>query len=169
MSSRAYDVLLKRLFPVEQGPVATRRSGRVVKFLSSSCRQAVEFTSVLPSSADLTMPREAYLMAMACHLHLLDPGRPIIGDSCIGHRHRMDALGHLLLQCWQHRTVPHDGLCRKLHGLFAALDWLRASSQLLALHTKVLVPSGGQILLLRPSPLAAASFCLTPLLCTLPR
>ena len=29
----------------------------------------------------------------------------------------MDARGHHLLQCWQHRTVPHDGLCRKLHGL----------------------------------------------------
>ena len=29
----------------------------------------------------------------------------------------MDALGHHLIQCWQHRTVPHDGLCRKLHGL----------------------------------------------------
>ena len=117
VASHAYDVLLKRLFPAQQGPVATRRSGRVAKFLSSSCRQAVEFTRVVPSSPDLTVPREAYLMAMAFHLHLPVPGRPLIGDSCIGHRHRMDALGHHLLQCWQHRTVPHDGLCRKLHGL----------------------------------------------------
>ena len=117
VASRAYDVLLQRLFPSSQGPVASRRSGRIAKLLSSSCRQAVEFTRVVPSSADLTVPREAYLMAMAFLLHLPVPGRPLIGDSCIGHRHRMDALGHHLMQCWQHRTVPHDGLCRKLHGL----------------------------------------------------
>ena len=117
VTSHAYDVLLKRLFPVSQGPVASRRSGRIAKLLSSSCRQAVEFTRVVPSSADLTVPPDAYLMAMAFLLHLPVPGRPLLGDSCIGHRHRMDALGHHLIQCWQHRTVPHDGLCRKLHGL----------------------------------------------------
>ena len=83
---------------------------------------------MVPSSAELTVPREAYLMAKAFHLPLPVPGRPLIGDSCIGHRQRMDALGHHLLQCWQHRTVPHDGLCRKLHvfcrsaGLSARLE-----------------------------------------------
>ena len=116
-TSHAYDVLLKGLFPIQTGPVAGRRSGRVAIFLSGSCRQAVEFTRVVPSCADLTIAREEYLMALAYHLHLPVPGRALLGDSCIGCPGRMDALGHHLVRCWQHRTGPHDGLCRKLHAL----------------------------------------------------
>ena len=116
-SSHAFDALLKALFPPQHGLVATRRSGRVAKFLSGSCRQAVEFTRVVPSSADLLVPREEYFMALAYLLHLPVPGRALLGENCMCSRPRLDPLGHHIVRCWQHRTVPHDVLCRKLHAM----------------------------------------------------
>ena len=116
-SSHAYGTLLEELFPSQHGLVAARRSGRVAKFLPGSCRQAIEFTRVVPSSADLLVPREEYFIALAVLLHLSVPGRALLGDNCLRSRPRLDPLGHHFVRCWQHRTVPHDDLCRKLHAM----------------------------------------------------
>ena len=56
-------------------------------------------------------------MALAYLLHLPVPGRALLGENCICSRPRLDPLGHHIVRCWQHRTVPHDVLCRKLHAM----------------------------------------------------
>ena len=45
------------------------------------------------------------------------PFRAVPGDNCLCSRPRLDSLGHHIVRCWQHCTVPHDVLCRKLHAM----------------------------------------------------
>ena len=115
VSSHAYDSMLKALFPAG-APLGSRRSRRVAKFLSASCREAVEFARAVPTLPELRLRPQEYLLALAYHLHAPIPGRPILGDTCLQPTHSLGRLGHHLWECFQHRTVPHDRLCDNLHA-----------------------------------------------------
>ena len=115
VSSHAYDSILKDIYPAG-APLGTRRS-RVAKFLSSTCREAVEFSRAVPTLPSLSLSAPQYLMAMAYHLHLPVPGRPLLPDTCLTADHTLDRLGHHLWECFHHRTVAHDRLCDRLHSL----------------------------------------------------
>ena len=82
VSSHAYDSILKEIYPAG-APLGTRRSRRVAKFLSSTCREAVEFSRAVPTLPSLSLSAPQYLMAMAYHLHLPVPGRPLLPDTCL--------------------------------------------------------------------------------------
>ena len=94
----------------------SQRSRCVAKFLSASCREAVEFARAVPILPELVLRPQEYPLALAYHLHAPIPGRPILGDTCLQPTHSLGRLGHHLWECFQHRTVPHDRLCDNLHA-----------------------------------------------------
>ena len=111
-NSHSYDQLLSDFY---QPNMSTEQATRAARFLSGSCKDAVAWTSCIPSDPQFIIPPEEYRWLLSHHFLLPIPDRPIIGDRCTDPRHPLDPLGHHLFNCVSHRTVPHDNTRDRFH------------------------------------------------------
>ena len=77
-------------------------------FLSASCSDAVAWTQCIPNEPEFVIHAEEYRWLLGHHFRLPVPNRALLGDRCTHPEHQLDNLGHHLITCMHHRTIPHD-------------------------------------------------------------
>ena len=113
-NSFSYDQLLSDFYTPT---MSTDDLARAARFLSGSCKEAVAWTSCIPSDPMFVIPPEEDRWLLSHHFLLPVPDRAFIGNHCTNTaaHHALDALGQHLFTCSSHRTVPHDNMRDRLH------------------------------------------------------
>lgn len=123
------DLITRDIFTSHESRVAagstSSKSVKLAAFLSSMCPQAVQWHHCSPLAlvpANHIPPAE-YNVLLAYHFGLPMPGRTLMSDQCCGdRRHKLDRLGHHVINCPTQRTMPHNrvrdilhSFCRSVH------------------------------------------------------